>query len=561
MRSVEDSGNRLAKKAKLADQTVTLGSEAGPRIPARVPTAGETFADRYEILEKLGEGGVGTVYKARHLHLDTILAIKILQSTHLKDQDSVARFCREGKLISKLNHTNIVKVQEFGVWEGCPYMTMDYIDGIPISKMIKDPDVSTDRWIGIFRQVLDALAHAHERGIVHRDIKPGNILFRVDEVGEPTATVVDFGLAKATDSQEQMTESAALTRTGDLFGTPLYMSPEQCTGNRIDSRCDIYSLGCVMYHCLTGTPPFQGQSNFELVYRQINSSPANFSADLRKRGISADIESIVLKAMAKQESSRYQYAQQMSIDLLNAQARKHGVVSQLAASMRLVTGRFKASERAAIFRTTALMIAILNAMVTATLLFALPSRMKEENESMIKYASVVSVLNKFLAENQNIISNPEYLEPLKADLLKLTHEDDELKPMGEEHVELVNIAVNDTEKGFQKIRRQLIQEPFSILNGSGKIILAKTAQSWIHCSASNARMTAKATELFHRNQFDLQQKYNLYRFLPVYGVISSFALAWLIVLSFKTRSREGKRLQAQSKAIILQSKLPEESLD
>lgn len=425
-------------------------------------------------------------------------------------------------------------------------MTMDYIDGIPISKMIADPDVSTDRWIGIFRQVLDALAHAHERGIVHRDIKPGNILFRVDDMGEPIATVVDFGLAKATDSQEQLAESAALTRTGDLFGTPLYMSPEQCTGNRIDSRCDIYSLGCVMYHCLTGTPPFQGQSNFELVYRQINSSPANFSADLKKRGIGADLESIVLKAMAKQQSSRYQYAQQMSIDLLNANARRHGAISELAARVRLITGRFKASERATIFRTTSLVVATINAVVTAGLLVALPPRMQQENKAMVKYASIVAVLNRFLADDQNAIIKPAYLEPLKKQLLELTAGDEVLAPMAIKHVRLVTKAKNATDSGLLAFRRQLVEEPFSVLNGSGMALLGARAQLWIHCSASNAKITAKATELFHQNQYSLQQKYDVYKVLPLYGAVSSIVLAWLIVVSFQTRIREGKRLQDQT---------------
>lgn len=546
MRSVEESGNRLAKQqAKLADQTVNLVGESGPRIPARAPTAGETFADRYEILEKLGEGGVGAVYKARHLHLDTILAIKILQSSHLKDQDSVARFNREGKLISKLNHTNVVKVQEFGVYDGCPYMTMELIDGVPVSKLIGSANTSTDTWISIFRQVLDALAHAHERGIVHRDIKPGNILCKFDEDGSPVATVVDFGLAKVIDSETQIADSEALTRTGDLFGTPLYMSPEQCQGGQIDSRSDIYSLGCVMYHCLTGAPPFQGQSSFELVYRQINCSPATFSAKLRRRGIGPKLEAIVLKAMAKGRSARYQYAQKMSIDLLDAQTSKQGFLSELSSGLQLLTGRFKASERATMFRTTALIVTTINAVVTAGFLFFLPPQMEKENLLMNKYANFIWRLQQIAHSN---ILYPENRKEAMAQLIKLTSvasEDKELHSMAVKHKELVRIALAETAASVLEARSQIGDDP-TLLLSNGLRIISKPTDRWMDCSASNARLTAKTSDLLNRNYDSLRWKYMLYSVLPTYGAASCLILVWLIGQNLMARLQENRRLKTQA---------------
>lgn len=538
MKSVDDSGNKI-----LAEQTVNLVGEYARDLSRRAPEAGQTFADRYEILEKLGEGGVGTVYKARHIHLDTILAIKILQSTHLKDQDSVARFNREGKLISKLSHSNIVKVQEFGVYDGCPYMTMDYIDGVPISKLI-DSNTSADTWVSIFRQVLDAIAHAHERGIIHRDIKPGNILYRLDETGAPVITVVDFGLAKAIDSQEEVTDTQALTRTGDLFGTPLYMSPEQCTGAQIDSRCDIYSLGCVMYHCLTGAPPFQGQSNFELVYRQINCSPSNFLPELRQRGVGADLEAIVLKAMAKRQSSRYQFAQQMAVDLLNTRERKHSVVSELLSKLRVMNGRLKASQRAAILRHTTTIVATINALITAAFLFYLPPQMEKENLLVNRYINVMVIMQDFI--HSDMFKDQDLIKEGLIHLLKTTREDKELRPLAVKHVKLVQAASNATKTSLLQTQRQLEENAAFSLLSNGMRVLADTVHFWMDSSASNARLTAKASDLLNRNYDSLRWKYMLYSVLPTYGALSCLVLAWLIGQNLLARSQEQRRLQDQA---------------
>lgn len=238
-----------------------LGEAASQPIIRSEPAeslVGKTIAGHYEIVSFLGEGGMSTVYKAKHILLDSIRAIKILHLPRAGDGKILQRFQQEAKASFFLSHPNIVRVYDFGIEPSMqqPYLVMDCLEGKPLSNVLENEPISSERAINIISQVCNALEHAHTKGIVHRDIKPANIILSKDASGGEIAQLVDFGIAKLINPEE----GNDLTQTGEVFGTPLYMSPEQCLGRNVDKRSDIYSLGCVMYECLAGKPPFQGAS-------------------------------------------------------------------------------------------------------------------------------------------------------------------------------------------------------------------------------------------------------------------------------------------------------------
>lgn len=269
---------------------------------------GTILAGRYLIESVLGRGGMGIVYKGRHLLMDRPVAIKMLYPQHIADANVLRRFQTEAKSLSTLSHPNLVAVLDFGITESDePYMVMDYHEGKGLDELINiDQPIATPRALEIFVQVCDALGVVHESNIVHRDIKPGNIL--VSKAG--VVTLVDFGIAKSTQSM-----ASNLTRPGYVVGTPSYMSPEQCQGQELDSRSDIYSLGCVMYEVFTGKPPFSAPTYFELVRQHIEDAPSRepFAA---ATGFSKVLEAIILKCLAKEPAMRYQSARQLKQELL-----------------------------------------------------------------------------------------------------------------------------------------------------------------------------------------------------------------------------------------------------
>jgi serine/threonine protein kinase len=208
---------------------------------------------KYKILSLIGRGGMGCVYKVKHEALDKVYALKILNRDVTTEIKTLRRFDQEAKAVGSMEHENLIAVHDYGTSDdGTPFLVMDYIDGISLSEEITRLGyIDEKRALGIFQKVADGLGHAHAQGVVHRDLKPGNIMLVKNVLGEEHPIVVDFGLAK------RQTVDKDLTQTGDIFGTPLYMSPEQCMGNAVDARSDIYSLGCVMYESLSGKSPFE----------------------------------------------------------------------------------------------------------------------------------------------------------------------------------------------------------------------------------------------------------------------------------------------------------------
>jgi serine/threonine protein kinase/predicted Zn-dependent protease len=262
---------------------------------------------KYRILDKLGEGGMGEVYLAEDTELNRKAALKFLPDELASNAEALARFKREAQTAAGLNHPNIVTVYEVGQHKGRPYIAMAYVDGEPLSDLIAQRRLTVERAIDIALQILDGLGNAHGAGIVHRDIKPGNIF--IDREGR--VKILDFGLAKP---------GGASKLTGELstMGTIFYMSPEQTRGDEIDQRSDLFSLGAVLYEMLAGRPPFEGKHIAAVVYSITNEEPKPLS-QLYQR-IPTAMELVVAKALAKNPEERYQSAGEMAGDLERIQA-------------------------------------------------------------------------------------------------------------------------------------------------------------------------------------------------------------------------------------------------
>ncbi|MBX3135112.1 protein kinase [Candidatus Obscuribacterales bacterium] len=269
---------------------------------------GQVFANRYRIQSIIGQGGMSTVYKAQHTYMDRVVAVKLLHPHLVSDPISVQRFQQEAKAAASLSHPNIITVFDFGVTEdGLAFLVMDYLEGPSLGDLLdRTGSVPADEAIDIFRQVLKGLAHAHRKGVVHRDLKPRNMVLAVDEDGTVQVKIVDFGIAKVIPQDGG--ESQHLTQTGEVFGSPIYMSPEQCSGLPLDLRSDIYSWGCVMYEVLTGVPPFLGKNAVETMSMHVNDPPPDFRQMAPNVVIPEELSSVVFGCLEKQQKKRYQTA-------------------------------------------------------------------------------------------------------------------------------------------------------------------------------------------------------------------------------------------------------------
>ena len=267
---------------------------------------------RYELDGVVGRGGMAEVYRARDIRLDRIVAIKTLRADLARDQIFQARFRREAQSAASLNHPNIVAVYDTGedtvTGVPVPYIVMEYVDGRTVRDLLQDGHrLLPERSLEIIDGVLRALDYSHQAGIVHRDIKPGNVM--VTRNGD--VKVMDFGIARAMSDAQ-----ATMTQTAQVIGTAQYLSPEQARGERVDSRSDLYSTGCLLYELLTGRPPFTGDSPVAIAYQHVRENPIPPSRV--DPDVPAWADAIVLKAMAKSPADRYQTAADMRADLQRA---------------------------------------------------------------------------------------------------------------------------------------------------------------------------------------------------------------------------------------------------
>jgi tRNA A-37 threonylcarbamoyl transferase component Bud32/tetratricopeptide (TPR) repeat protein len=273
---------------------------------------GTIIGGHYRLESRIGSGGSSAVYLATDLSLNRKVAVKLLLSGAYFSDEERLRFQREGRAVGSLDHPHVVRVFEFNTTENDePFLVMEYLQGQSLADIVKERGaIPVEEVIAWITQVVQGLSYAHKRGIVHRDVKSSNIVIVQNADGESIAKVVDFGLARPEDEAGK-----GLTLTGTIFGSPHYMSPEQCRGERVDVRSDIYSLGCVMYECLNGQVPFAGASILETFRQHLEDQPKPFAARLKSTGNAADIEKVVFKCLSKNPSDRYQDADRLEQDL------------------------------------------------------------------------------------------------------------------------------------------------------------------------------------------------------------------------------------------------------
>ncbi|MFD0586139.1 serine/threonine-protein kinase [Dactylosporangium darangshiense] len=286
---------------------------------------GDVLGDRYRLDEFVASGGMGQVFRATDKTLGRTVAVKVLLPGHVSNAEFGSRFRSEARIMASIGHPGVVGVYDYGETpEGTLFLVMAFVDGRPLGELIAaEGTLSVDRTLAIVAQAADALHAAHEKGIIHRDVKPGNLL-----VGEAGAvTLVDFGVARS----ESVT---SVTKVNAVIGTALYMSPEQASGEPISPSADIYALGVVAYHCLTGAPPFNGNSPLEIAIKHLQDEPPPLPANL-----SAATRALVERAMAKDPKERFPTAASLAAAARNAATptQEDDSVPQVRASAPAVT--------------------------------------------------------------------------------------------------------------------------------------------------------------------------------------------------------------------------------
>src|SRR6202046_2958530 len=264
-----------------------------------------TYSGRYELTHLIARGGMAQVYRAMDRQLERPVALKVLFPELSVDRTFVERFRREAQAAANLSHPNIVPVFDWGEDDGSYFIVMEYVDGRALSAVLKDPEPLPPRQIAsIGAGVAAALAFAHRHGVIHRDVKPGNVLITPD--GE--VKVTDFGIARAVNTEE------SLTPTGAVMGTAAYFSPEQAEGKAVDARSDIYSLGVVLYEMAVGKPPFTGDSPVAVASKHVRDQP--ILPRVANPAVPTALEAVIMKAMAKNPDDRYPTAEEFRADLL-----------------------------------------------------------------------------------------------------------------------------------------------------------------------------------------------------------------------------------------------------
>lgn len=288
----------------------------------------EIIDGKFVLLDKLGEGGMGTVYRAYQKDMNRFVAVKLLKAAY--SQSDLTRFAQEARAIAQLSHPNIVSLYAAGFSdEGLPYLALELLNGKSLADLLQSQGpLNAEQAVLLFIQACRALAHAHQSGVIHRDIKPSNI-FVLDQnpqdlidstFSSPLVKLLDFGIAK-------LSGNAGLTKTNALLGTSSYISPESCTGAKVDERTDLYSLGCSLYECLSGRPPFSGSTQFEIVQNHMSKPPPELSLDTPiSAAFEHSLKAIVAGCLEKEVEYRYASAADLGSDLeaaLRGQPPKH----------------------------------------------------------------------------------------------------------------------------------------------------------------------------------------------------------------------------------------------
>lgn len=305
--SVQLVAAEIEEGEELARAERGLGSDAVfGAVKANLP-------DHFEVLELIGQGGAGDVFKVFDRRTNDIFAIKLLRSQLLnRNNDSQLRFEREATAAQQLTHPNLAAIFHSGIGkQGIPYLVMEYLEGTDLEKLIKaEKCIDVPRAVDIFIQIAESLEHAHAKGIIHRDVKSSNIIIQKVSEGAELAKLVDFGIAS-----DIMDEQCSKSGSGAAIGSPPYMSPEQCAGERTDARSDIYSLGCVMYEALVGEPPFGGENPVSIILKHLKKQAVPPAKAAIHQKIPPVLSKIIVRCLEKDPADRYQSASELRADL------------------------------------------------------------------------------------------------------------------------------------------------------------------------------------------------------------------------------------------------------
>lgn len=307
------------------------------------PLIGRVVDGRYRVLEKIGAGGMGAVYKVEHLAMGKLAAMKVLHPSLTQDREVAGRFRREAEAVSRLSSANTVQVFDFGESSGSMYLVMELCKGEDLGAILRrDGPIAFVRLAPMMMQVCDALSEAHELGIVHRDLKPENLLISRARDGRDLVKVLDFGLAKLRDQEELN----AVTARGSLIGTPFYMSPEQIRAEELDARSDIYSLGALMYRVLTGSHPYQAPTPVAVLTAHLTEELVPPSQRAPRLHISERVDAIVGKAMAKRKEDRFASADELKQALAEAASAPSQRMATPSAELRRASDRPTTRDKA-----------------------------------------------------------------------------------------------------------------------------------------------------------------------------------------------------------------------
>ena len=290
-------------------------------IETEDPFVGRTLDEKYCVEERLGAGGMGAVYRARHLLMDRPVAIKVLHQRLIEDEAARIRFQIEARAAVLLRHSNAVSVTDFGqTSEGCVYIVMELLEGRTLREILsREAPIETARAISLMLQTSDAVAAAHEAGIIHRDLKPSNILVTQSAEQPTVVKVLDFGIAKLASYNFDDEDASTLVQSSSVIGTPRYMSPDQHNGSELTPAADVYSLGVILYEMLTGMAPFTGTTRAEIAQKHANDQPHSPREILASSP--EDVERIVLQALEKRPEDRPANAGEFRRDLLETAER------------------------------------------------------------------------------------------------------------------------------------------------------------------------------------------------------------------------------------------------
>ena len=309
-----------------------MGAELFPPASVPDPFIGRTLSGRYDVLARLGVGGVGVVYRGRHVQLDRLVAIKVLQQSAAESPEWRRRFEREARVLSALAHPNIVPITDFGIDGDVPYLVMELLEGKTLADLINEGPVSPARALDVVRQTLRALAFAHDQVIAHRDLKPANIFLQALPDQTDHVRLLDFGTAKVLEGANALSPAENLSRVGVVFGTPSYMAPEQAKAERVDARADIYAAGVILFELLAGRPPYVADTPKGVMEAHVSAPVPSLAAVRPDLSIARLVQPVIDRAMAKKPADRYPKAMWMlsALEGLDGGSRVAATSAQLA---------------------------------------------------------------------------------------------------------------------------------------------------------------------------------------------------------------------------------------